>query len=75
LGGANNTPPNRVYCFHSVPYGNVVSLRSRVVGHLYDPAESLSAHECSVTLFAAIFNPNNPSQEALFAKGIRLRFC
>jgi hypothetical protein len=46
-----------------------------VVGHLYDPAESLSAHECSVTLFAAIFNPNNPSQEALFAKGIRLRFC
>jgi hypothetical protein len=56
LGGANNTPSNRVYCFHSVPYGNVVSLRSRVVGHYYDPAERLSAHQRRVTLSAATFN-------------------
>jgi hypothetical protein len=39
-----------------------------VVANFYDPTEGLSAHECSVTLFAATFNPNNPSQEALFAK-------
>jgi hypothetical protein len=39
-----------------------------VVANFYDPTEGLSAHEYSVTLFAATFNPNNPSQEALFAK-------
>jgi len=32
-----------------------------VVANFYDPTKSLSAHECSVTLFAATFNPNNPS--------------
>jgi len=39
-----------------------------VVANFYDPTEGLSAHEYSVTLFAATFNPNNPSQEALFQK-------
>jgi hypothetical protein len=34
----------------------VVSLRSRVVGHLYDPAERLSAHQRRVTLCAATCN-------------------
>jgi hypothetical protein len=43
--GANNTPPNRIYCFHSVSHGHVVSFSSRVVADFYDPTESLSAHE------------------------------
>lgn len=57
--GANDTPPNRIYGFHSVAYRNVVSLSSGVVANLDDPTESLSAHAGSVTLFAATFNPDN----------------
>jgi hypothetical protein len=38
-----------------------------VVRNLDDPTESLSAHDCSVTLFVATFNPDNASQEALFS--------
>jgi len=40
-----------------------------VVANFYDPTKSLSAHECSVTLFAATFNPNNPRQRSLICKG------
>src|SRR5262245_15613732 len=70
--GANNTLPNRIYCFHPVPYGNVVSLGSRVVANLYDPTESLSAHECIVTLFVATFNlSTQPS--SLICKGCECR--
>jgi hypothetical protein len=65
--GANDPPPNRIYGFHSVAYRNVVSLSSRVVANLDNPTESLSAHAGSLTLFAATFNPDNASQEALFS--------
>jgi hypothetical protein len=43
--GANNPPPNRTHGFHSVPDGNVVPPCSGMVGHLYDPAKCLSAHD------------------------------